>query len=175
MYLVSIQSKAVLDILKNNEIYYAKKTTNKDLRSPYDRMSKHYKWTSSPIFACVVNRRYDFYGANFDNSIILVLKVPKSIVKLQVYYDWTDMIYYMKHQTEWELGNLNNFISTTLDGYRTNKRSEPIQATIPYIKKEWLINTKIIDKDFIDKYIKNSNNKILSKVDFINKKEGLFI
>lgn len=165
MLIKTIQNKRVLDTLKNGQTYYAKPTQHDSLKPSYDRMMKHYNWKNNPIFGCVVDRYSDFYGAELDDSVILTIDVPDDIVKLQVYYDWTDLIYYMKNSNIWKKEghpyDLNTFIKNTLDGHRTEEPDAIIQATMPYIKPESLIESEPITKEFINKYYNSHKCNVL--------------
>lgn len=163
----TIQNKKVLETLKNNKIHYAKPVNFSSLSIPYDKMMKHYHWNHTPIFGCAVNRYCDFYGAILEDSVILTLDVPDDLVKLQVYYDWTDIIYYIENPKEWKdkysTYNFNNFIKNTLDGYRTNDPDAIIQVTMPYIKPEWLVKYEPITNTFAKKYYINNKSSILEQ------------
>lgn len=164
MLIKSIQNKQVLQTLLNNKIHYSDRNIYNlpdNLQKPYDRMSKHYGWDHWPIFGCEVGRYCEFYGAIYENSVLLTLTVPDIIAKRQIYYDWTDLIYFMERPNAWESGSFSEFIKNTLDGKNTDKKTAIIQVTLPYIKPEWLVKYENISEQFIKDHIDSGGSYIL--------------
>ena len=161
MIIKSIQNKNVLETLNAGNTHFAKDTNIENLIKPYHMMANHYHWTTSPVFGCVVGRRCEFYGANTNDAVILTLNVPDELVKLQVYYDWVDVIYYTECLNEWEYDNFDEFVADVLNGTKTDDQNISIQATIPYIKPEWLINAEPITSNFVDRYYGSGGSNVL--------------
>ena len=177
MKLITIQNEAVLDILKNNEIYFAPKTKIENLIAPYEYIKQNYNWfmiNASPVFACIVGKPAEFDGAAINDSVILELDVPDDLVKQQIYYDWTDLIYF----TEWpndfyceygEDANFDEYVKRVLSGEDISKRpNAAIQATIPYIDSKWLIGVYDLRAEFIKKYFSSAGNNILDESSYKN-------
>lgn len=166
MILITVQHKNVYDILAHNEIYHAPTVRHENLKRPYQMMYEHYNWNiKAPIFACVQNRRCNFYGCDPDDAYILTLNVPDKIVKLQSYYDWVDVIYFTEFPGEWNKNNslisFEQFVRDTLDGLNVNDPYQTVQATIPCIRPEWLVKYEPFNDDF-SQYIGTGGNSILT-------------
>lgn len=169
MKLITVQNKSVLDLLRSDKIYIADIRTKADsnLMEPYLKMMDHYKYLSCPIFACVIGRRAEFDGAKFQNDpIILELDVPDEIVKLQSYYDWTDVIYFTEWPDEWDEGGplitFEQFTKDVFNGFNTNN-DVPIQATLPFIKPEWFVNAYEIPPRFIKLHNRSGGRNVLTE------------
>lgn len=185
----TIQSSEVIDTLirnKRNYNYHASlDRVSENLKAPYMEMSKQYKWNNEvPIFGCEDGTFGIFTGAKInDKSYVIELMVPKEYVRRQDYYNWTDMCYFMENPDEWSDSSeamemsFEQFIRDTISG--ANIRTDlcpdtdiPIQVTIPFIKRDW-----IIDYYHISKFIKNPDNYnktlLVSDIaDIINKKRN---
>lgn len=164
MVLVTVQNKKVFDTLAHNA-YYAPAVKSDNLKSPYQMMCKHYKWDiTAPVFACVKGKYCNFFGCNTENAYILTLNVPDNIVKLQDYYNWVDIIYFTEFPNEWESSmSFTEFTAKTLDGLGTDDPRSTIQATIPYIRPEWLTSYKPFTENF-NKYIGSGGNTKLEDI-----------
>lgn len=107
-------------------------------------MSDFYDWNTFPIFCGVVGEYAEFYGAKIENSIAFQLDVPDDLVRLQYYYDWVDLVYFTEIPGEFHdtynpeiFPTLNSFASAVLNK-ASGGNMHAIQATIPYIKAEWI-------------------------------------
>ena len=168
MKILTIQNKDVLNTLKQNKIYYANRISlSENLKEVYTMMMNHYNYVNSPIFGCIIGRYAEFYGANIENGIILELDIPDQYVKKQVYYDWTDLIYFMEFPEEFTSCSLelDDFMLDVLNGKNTEDLDKPIQVTFPHIDPKWLINSYEITNDFTSKYYGAGGQNIL-KCDF---------
>lgn len=161
MLIKSIQNKKVLETLQNNKTHIAENTKVTNLIKPYETMRKYYGWKNTPVFGCLVGRYCEFYGAATDDTVILTLNVPDEFVKLQVYYDWTDVIYYTEFTNEWECGSFDEFVANVLNGVGTDDERAIIQVTMPFIKPEWLVSYEPITNEFIDNHVGSGGSSIL--------------
>ena len=163
MILKTIQHIKAVGALRAGETYYALPSEAPNRIEPYRIMQKHYKYEHTPVFACVQGKYSNFYGAmTSPEHILLTLNAPDDQVKLQSYYNWSDIIYFMEFPNEWNNKDIpfSNFIKDTLDG--TNIRScSAIQATLPYIRPEWLMTVKPLTEKFLQNYYGNGGNRIL--------------
>lgn len=162
MQIVTIQDRSVVKVLNYQNIHYARNTDLSELKVPYKYMKDFYKWNHSPVFGCVVGRRAEFYGATIENSAILTLNVPDNVVKLQSYYDWIDVLFYMENPKKWtNTTDFTEYTNDVLNGKFTDDPSKEIQATLPYILPEWLESYKILDSKSIKQFIDNNSEKVL--------------
>lgn len=145
MKLITIQHVEVLKLLQKGEIYcadYCRVSPN--LVMPYKMMQKYYGWETCPVFGGPVGKPAYFYGCKPDNGIALQLNIPDDIVKIQYFYDWTDVAYFSEFPNEFsETFNLEKY--QTLESYAKDVFEGKdlgsynlFQATIPYIRPEWL-------------------------------------
>lgn len=167
MKLITIQHASVLNLLKNNNTYYAdflRILDNKsNLVEPYRLIMSHYNYSSVPIFCNVLNRRAEFYGANTENAVIIELDVPDDLVKIQSYYDWVDVIYFMEFPNELDGMNIDKFAKDVLEGMNVDDDRRAIQATIPYIKPEWLVGSYKLTSKFTDLHYGSGGRNILTE------------
>lgn len=161
MIVKTIQNRKVLETLLSNKIHFSKRDKIDNLTEPYKKMSEYYNWGSNPIFCCEVGRYSNFYGANYEDAVLLTLDVPDDIVKRQIYYDWSDVVYYTEFPNEWEYGTFDKFVAEVLNGVGTDDQHAIIQVTIPFIWPEFLVKYEDITAEFIDKYIGNGGSAIL--------------
>lgn len=162
MLVISIQNKEVLNTLLSGKTHIAKSTTIKNLSEPYEKMRTYYNWDNTPVFGCVIGKYAEFYGANSENAVVLKLNIPDNIIKLQPYYDWSDVIYFMEVPSEWETGDFDTFVRETLDGKRLETEDDlAVQATFPYIDPKWLVDYKDACDTNIDHYNGSGGNYIL--------------
>ena len=127
-------------------------------------MIDYYKWKNvkAPIFACVVGKPCEFMGCSTKGSYILSLEVPDNIVQLQAYYNWTDMAYFLNKPNEWnEDTELSEFIEKTFNGLGLNDETMAVQATLPYIRPEWLKAFEPFKESF-NKFIGSGGKEILT-------------
>lgn len=145
MKLITIQNSAILNDLKRTGKYIADfSRVSENLVKPYHRMSDYYGWNTCPVFCAPVNECVCFYGCKPDDGVAIQLEVPEGIVRLQYYYDWTDLIYFTEFPNEFAdtfnlaiVPNIDAFAKQVLDfsyqgGYNI------VQATLPYIESEWI-------------------------------------
>lgn len=168
MKLITVQHENVLATLNCGNTYTADISRVSDnLIEPYKRMMSKYNYTSAPVFCGVVGRKTEFYGAKLEDTIILEIEVPDDLVNLQVYYDWSDVIFFMEIPEEWNgTISLEQFIRDTLNGVNTNDDKYAIQATIPYIKPEWLLNSYKISDTFQTLHYGSGGANILKETSY---------
>lgn len=168
MKLITIQHVNVLKTLKKGNTYYANferiRGRASNLIEPYKAMMVHYNYSYVPIFCGVVNRYAEFYGATTENAIIIELNVPDNLVKTQSYYDWSDVIYFTEFPNEAGSGfNLKKFTRDVLDGLNTEKDTTAIQAVIPYVKPEWVVDTHKLTNKFLGLHCGSGGRNILTE------------
>lgn len=144
--LISIQHKSVLEKLLNDERYIADWTrvaTNQI--EPNQYMRNFYGWDYCPVFGCPVGTGYASFGFKTNNAVVLELEVPEDIVKLQYFYDWTDVIYFMEFPDEFQevfdtniVPTIESFADRVLR-FENQGSYNVFQATIPYIDPDWLV------------------------------------
>lgn len=163
MRLITVQHRTVLEQLLNNKRYIADINRVPENRvKPYQYMQKFYNWEHCPVFCCLIGTRYSSgFGFNLDNAVILELEVPENIVKLQYFYDWSDVIYFMEFPKEFP-EVFDTKLNPTIENFADrvlrceNQGSYDIfQATIPYINPDWLVRYL-----FTEKYIQVYLNQI---------------
>ena len=167
--LITVQSKEVADSLLKGNIHYARKREDYFLQPVYNKMCEAYGYENNPVFAGVVGRRCEFLGAPREESYIIEIDVPEELVKIQNYYDWSDMIYYTEEPKEWAMGSeypLKEFFKNTLEGKNTHKKSSVIQATIPYIDPNWVHDIIPLTEKFNDLHIGSGGNNVLMTLEF---------
>lgn len=165
MKLITIQHPLILDPIKTNDVHHADiKRTGSNLIRPYRFMMKEYGYKHCPIFACIVGKKSNFYGANTDAGIAIELNVPDEHVRIQRYYDWTDLIYMMEFPDTFQeefptLAKrypypvdqaIEKYGHDILFPHRLDFASVEYQATLEQIKAEWITaisyNTDAFDR-----------------------------
>lgn len=169
--LVTIQHRSVLNTLKQGKTYYAdfEHIDMKDkLITPYKLMMEHYHYTNCPIFCGVVGKYCEYLGANTTNDpVILELLVPQEEVNLTSYYDWSDVIFFLRYPSEYKgKDSVLDFATDIIAGYNTYRKDIAIQATIPYIKPQWLVNNYKLNKKFLDLHHGSGGSEILRESDY---------
>lgn len=159
--LITIQHKAVANLLSSGKDYYAqfKNVKRKNLITPYKVLMKHYGWCGVPIFCAVPDKRSHFIGANTINAMAIILHIPETdeaLIKYQAYYAWSDLIYYMEYPKDLENDGID-MKTVYNNAFRTPVKDTYWQATIPFIKSVWV-------KDIVDLSIFSDNQLI----DFVN-------
>lgn len=168
MTLITIQNKKVLDRLKSGKIYtsdFDHICDNVDEDDSYKFKSyralmNHYDYYYPPIFCAVLDKVTSFNGTRDSRSnVILKLSVPDVAVKLHRYTTWHIMT------LKTALKNYDSIILEECESLDTEKidKGEPIQAVIPYIKPEWLLEAYKVPKDFIANFI---FSRLLLECDF---------
>lgn len=163
--LITIQSKVVLEKLLNNKIYHASFSNvhSNDLRNAYEYMMKCYNYKYCPIFASVVGKKCEFYGAQETDVAIIELKVPISEIKLQEYYNWSDLICSFSDNASKE--EINTITKAAL----FSKTQDIAQATLQYLDPKWLINYTFKLDDFMKAHYGSGGNNILKSLNnYIN-------
>lgn len=168
MKLITVQHKNVLDQLLTGKKYTATKKVLNYLQSTYDTLKKEYNYENNPVFACPIGRYSEFMGADIEGTYLIELDVPDEFVKLQNYYEWSDLIYFSESPEDWDadLLDLHTFIQETINGYKTNSKEDIIQATLPYIDPTWVVSSHKITNKFIDKHIGSGGANILRELDY---------
>ena len=168
MKLITIQHKNVLDQLLASNKYIATRRVENFLQSAYNTLKKEYNYKNNPVFACPIGRYSEFMGADIEGTYLIELDVPNEFVKLQNYYEWSDLIYFSESPEDWDsdLLSLKNFIKETLAGNETESEDDVIQVTLPYIDPAWVVSSHKITGKFIDKHIGSGGTNILKELDY---------
>lgn len=148
MQLLSFQNKEVLKKLLAGETYYADiKRVSPNKVKPYEYMRSYYKWDHCPVFCMPCGSEGTRYGGAIDECVLLGLDVPKGDVRIQYFYDWSDVIYFMEFGDEFattfdtnKFPTVNDFANLVMAGVDQGSYSI-FQATIPCIKPEWLVGS----------------------------------
>ena len=176
MHLVTIQNKKVLNILKSGKIYkadfaYICDDIEKDYSykiSTYQVLMKHYMYITPPIFCAVLNRFAIFDGTKYNkDSIILKIDVPDDLIKMHLNITWKIILRSFEEDT-WTSA-IYNGIEAYLDGRNADLKDMCVQAVIPYIKPEWLIEAYKVPKNFMDLFSSKSPVKEVLKNEHFNK------
>lgn len=166
MKLVTVQNVEVVKQLRRGNTYYAELSRiegESNLSNAYQVMMGHYGYSHAPVFGCVVGRRAEFYGANLDNSVLLELEIPDDVVRLQSYYDWSDVIYFLEFPYEWNGDDFDKFVANTLNGFGTADMKCTVQAVIPYILPEWLKEVYDLNVKFVDMHYGSGGCHVLQE------------
>lgn len=165
--LLTIQHKDVLKQLQEGKTFYADmKRVPENRIAPYLDLMVAYGYIDCPVFAGVVGRKSEFYGAKTEDSVILELIVPEEEVKLQNYYDWSDIIYYIECPSEWN-GNISigEFEEKVFLQTKFNK-DEVIQATINRIEPVWLAGySNFVSEKFISEHLGTGGRNTLKDIE----------
>lgn len=164
--LLTIQHKDVLKQLLEGKIFYADiKRVPENRVTPYQDMMLAYHWDNCPIFAGVVGKRSEFYGARTNDSVMIELAVPEEEVKLQNYYNWSDIIYYLEERWEWGGSvTIEEFEQQVLTQTQF-KKEEVIQATINRIEPMWLFKyTDSVSKKFVHNHYGSGGRNVLKDI-----------
>ncbi len=148
MELLTFQDKRVLECLLAGRVYFADiSRASANLIKPYEYMRDFYKWESCPVFCMPCGSNGTRYGGCSKEGVLLGLDVPKDIVRLQYYYDWTDVIYFTEFPEEFAdtfdtnvIPTLNDYADLVMTGVDQGSYNI-FQATIPCIKPEWLVES----------------------------------
>ena len=162
MKLLTAQSLDVLSIIEEDEIYYA--NNNKSLY--YSRTPECYKSLSNkidgntPIFAWnrIIGAELDFSRITREkaesmavtNECWIILDVPDSYVVLTDFYDYADNIWAEEHGEEAtveEFGCKLNYDDAFIVELTEKYDDRDIQAILPFIKKEWIVEVFIDKKE----------------------------
>lgn len=150
MKLLTVQHEKVLEIINNEDIYKADKELCRYYHNTpgcYNELIKRLN-NETPIFAwyklCGVSE-LDFSkktidlagGKGIDKGIWMLLEVPDDLVLLSDFYDYVDMMFLEREGPD-DFKDLPTWESVF---EYIDKENRDIQAIIPYIKKEWIIET----------------------------------
>ena len=166
MKLATIQHKKILKPLIKNRIHIADfnhifDDIEKDyssLNAAYQFMMNHYGYKDPPIFCCVVGKISDFRNTkNYKNIILFELDVPDEFVKLQSFYDWNNIVWYIENMTRYTRHEpFDEYHRNVLNGLNLDEYGAVFQATIPYINPNWIKHIYNVDKKFMDLFISGS-------------------
>lgn len=164
MRLITIQHKTVLDSLNTTGVYKANiNRVSPNLSKPYRFMMSEYGYNTCPIFLAIEGRYAEMFGAKTEHDCIaLELDIPDNLVKIQDYYDWADVIFYMEYPEEFsdDPNEVYEFAKETL--HQTSfKLKRALQATVSELRKEWLINTLPCPDLLIRKHVGSGGRDIL--------------
>lgn len=174
--IITVQRKEVFDKALLNGVYYAdteKYIAEKkpNLLKPYQYLIHEYGYRHCPIFGCPVKHHCEFYGADCSaNSVLIQLSVPSNEIKVQNYYDWTDLIFFMEYPQEWQnVYPLEQFFKDTLHRNNVQHPSHTCrvhQITMDRIEKTWITDTSPVTKKFTKLHIGSGGSNILRPLYF---------
>ena len=157
MYLVTIQSKKVLNTLLDGKLYradfpYIFKSFNEDETNKalaYQILMRYYYLKSAPIFCCALDRLSCFNGTNPHNKVLIELNVPDNEVRsLHAYAAW---LYILKNSNSWNVDE-NEKYKPYFYSCEPPHLDLITQAILAYICPNWLTAAYKIDKHFIDNF-----------------------
>lgn len=163
MKIVTIQNKAVLNILLSGNTYIADMSrVPKNLIEPYKHMQRLYGWNTCPVFAAPVGYRVEFYGCRSDNGVLLCLDVPDEFIKLQRYYSWSDFIFYLENPDE-------DVPDASVIDYNLKEpvKDAALQATLPFIRPEWVFCYLMnVPERFLEIHDGSGGRSVLLDIDY---------
>lgn len=145
MYCITIQNINVYYQLTRRGIYKASiDRVSPNLKEPYKFMRNFYGYKTCPIFLSPVGYKVELSGAKFNSSVAIELDIPKELVNVQEYYNWTDFIYFMEHRKEFEQ-TFDTQVFPTVEDYGKHILSNVntkniLQASVESLKKDWITN-----------------------------------
>lgn len=129
-----------------------------------------YKYNHFPIFACAVGHHCEYYGANDrENAILMKLSVPEDAIKIQYYYDWTDLILFTEFPDDegfscpFEEFRHGVLFSTNIHNCVPPK---PVQVTLQELRKEWLIDSTPLTEKFTSLHYGSGGSNVLQELDY---------
>lgn len=155
MRVITIQHKSVLEqMVKYGEYRASEEYVSENLLEPYRFMQKQFHWDSIPIFLSPVGRYVEMGGAKFnEDSVAIELEIPDYICKIQLYYSWSDFIYFMempweleqavnpaKYRSVEELGRAVIDISKTKELEKAIEQKCALQVTVDRLRRDWLVD-----------------------------------
>ena len=169
--IITVQHKNVLDKILSDGIYYANTEkyvaeNRSNLLEPYQYLMHEYGYKHFPIFGCQIGYHCEFYGADCsENSTLIELSVPTNEVKIQNYYDWTDLIFYMERPEEWQQITypFKQFFKDTL---HPTDECRVHQVTMERIKKTWITDTFPVTEKFSERHNGSGGGNILHELLF---------
>lgn len=179
--IITVQHKNVLNKILSDGVYYAdtekyiaEKRSN--LLKPYQYLINEYGYEHFPIFGCEIGYNCEFYGADCGkDSMLIQLNVPADKVKIQNYYDWTDLIFFMENPQEWQ-GKMGKDIVPRFNTYPLEQFFKDTlhpaqacrvhQATIECIEKAWIEYAMPVTEKFCKLHNGSGGNNVLNKLPF---------
>lgn len=151
MKLMTLQSKSVANILKNNKVYYANysEINFPDYIKQWKKLAEYCGFSHCPIF-CAIEGDYEIISNSnlkkSDDNILIHLDVPDRYCKVMEYYDFSTWLYYSEGQEydsyyKWgkkkALENPDKYFKL----YKPNKVNslDVPQICIQEIRPEWVI------------------------------------
>lgn len=158
MKVITVQHKSVLDELIKTGEYRASEDNISDIMvKPYRFMQKQMGWKSTPIFLSPVGHFVEMGGAKFDRDVVAIeLDIPDELCKVQLYYDWSDFIYFTETPGEFKdafnvdkYSSVEDWAKTILDRANSkeynikdaDKHEDALQVTVEMLRKEWITDT----------------------------------
>lgn len=139
MRLTTIQNKHVLDILKNNEIYYADfdKISFSNYKKQWKELAKYLGFNECPIFCSPIDDD-TATTASFIKGVKITLNVPDEECHVMDYYGFSDWLYYSSGQEyddyfDWGADKALKNIDKYLD-----KTADIVQVIINRIDPKWV-------------------------------------
>lgn len=173
MRIITVQTTDVLSKILTDGVYHAHHDPDKlnNLAKPYQYLMETYNYQHWPIFGCPVGYKCEYYGANTENTAMIELEIPDDEVRVQSYYNWVDVIYYMELPKDWineATYPLEKFFKDTLSVKNIDEIKDVygIQATFQEIKKEWIIDHKPLSDKFEKMHIGSGGRDILKNLSF---------
>ena len=159
MKLITFQNKNIIKDLNYKGVYECilKSSFNKATPNCYKMLASRLNLAEDtyPVFAWynviglplvvnmgTINRAREMTGFKVDDCYLFELEVPDEFVDLQYFYNFVDM----RCSEEFE----DNVVTTWRDVFNVdrNKNELEIQATLPSIRREWVINVyEMIEED----------------------------
>lgn len=172
--IVTIQGSPVISVLNKKGVYYAETerylTEQKsNLLGPYRYLMKEYGYKHWPIFACPVGYRAEYYGCNTTDAAMIQLEVPETEIKVQKYYEWVDLVFYMENPTEWQYAAtypLVQFYHDTLFAESLDTVGEsPCQVTLERLESDWVVDCRHLTQSFLYCHDGSGGQNILQTID----------
>lgn len=171
--IITIQQKFVFDTILSKGVYHADTekyvvSERSNLLEPYKYLMNSYGYKHFPIFACPIGCYCEFGGARTDGeAVMLQLSVPEDEIKVQKYYNWSDLIFFMENPGEWsnEQYPLPSFYHDVLfsESLHSVGRSA-CQITIEKIKREWLVDSKPLTDSFCNTHVFSGGSEVLKGI-----------
>lgn len=175
MKLVTIQNRSVLNTLLNNKSHFSDfnyvfdktEVDESDQMKAYQVLMKAYNLKTAPIFCGVLGCGVNFYETKKSkNRVLLKLDVPNEFIHLHTMTLWLNIQYLIIHDMwtpEKEKKYIDLLSSNMMigNGYRGS-----IQAIIPVIFPEWLVNYYIIvpESTAWEKYYDGTNTYLNERI-----------
>lgn len=168
---ITVQHKSVLNMLENNEVYRADINRVCDIRrAAYSLMMQTYGYQSCPIFLAPIGKRVELYGAKFTKDHVAIeLNVPIGDVRIQEYYEWADLIYFLEWPDEFAPSiyqSVSDFGKDVLLNTQAMDGRGPYQLSTESLRKDWIVGV-LWDLDKLDELHNGSGgNNTLKELSF---------